>query len=1036
MQEFTSPENHCFYCKKCYSFIQRGFIAKKITHMLTKTPWVDYYKKARSYTFIALALFFVLPILLFIPSFHGNVYAQSTTSLDPIDELKASHAGDFILACAELLGYKGHPTSGNLKNGDFINTRLSARHMVAVGFILSDTGAWNCNEPNDLAKAIDMLGTDGERLLATGNNPLYVLDGAEQDTKYKLAEGDNNEASYRRLSSSVKAQKERIGAGDDISEAAKYFSFLSTFKKTCGKDGVSPNGSTVKIVDSSSGEIKEEKYVLHYESPQEALDSGNVAYTIFGSAVDATVDVGLNSSCSQLVTFMNAFAEQASSAVKDGSIDAESNDSSTGNAPSCEGETGVMGWVMCPVVKMIEVATNWIDTQIQALLEVDSNYYSGDMKLVFANIRNVAYVILVPIVLVMVIGTAMGFDFVSAYTVKRALPRLLIAVIFIALSYDICVFIIQFVNELGSAVNGIISAPFAGAGGFNLSSMFAGETLTGILTGAAGAVGLVLIVWLFGGTILLFAAIAFLVLMLRQMFIVVLLLAAPLAILAWIFPGNDKLWKLWWGSFSKLLLMYPLIMALIAVGRVFAWTIHNGDDAGIQGAVWQPLMTLIAYTIPYAFIPFTFKFAGGMFATVAGMANDRSKGLFDRQRNRRQRIYKDTGERAKASNLIKGAPVGSRRERWNNRIGYLANQKAGGLTLNRERRRARITGADDAHTLAAGMKHAEEDSTARQVFASDDIMMAGLEGGGDFNRTRNYLASRINDDGSRMYTDQQAAIMAEQALGQQKVMGRRAFELTALSKLPATGTAFTGEDGVQDWLERIDRVSEGNGSLKASLVAAGKSGFRSAQRYEISEASFGTIMQESQNMGQATTDAEREAIVNRIISNAYESGGPAAVVGSRNAGVAETFARVINANLEAAEAAHAANPTEETRTEVLRQKAAIGAIHESLGQAKQSVSRVIGREVMGADAGTIQVEVDTGLVDPNGVPIMRTETQTINRVQEMQQLASDPVWQQFKREYRDAIDQATAQQQTQQAQMGGVNPGGPTPGQGFGPPNP
>lgn len=316
------------------------------------------------------------------------------------------------------------------------------------------------------------------------------------------------------------------------------------------------------------------------------------------------------------------------------------NASSTSNSspPSCEKGDGALRWIMCPIITATDNALTWVDSRIQELLEVDEGYYNNPgVKAASANIRNIAYGILVPIMLVMVISTAIGFEIVSAYTLKRALPRLLAAVIFIALSYPICSFLIELSNIVGFGTLGIITAPFGNdVSNLTLSSLFGpGGVFTSIIIAPFAAIGVLFILWLFGGTLLLFAIMAFLVLMIRQMFIVALLLVAPLAILVWIFPGNDKMWKLWWGSFSKLLLMFPLIMALIGVGRVFAFTIHGANPAGLDGAILQPLMTLAAYMIPYALIPLTFKFAGGAFATIAGMTNDKGKGLFDSQRKKR-----------------------------------------------------------------------------------------------------------------------------------------------------------------------------------------------------------------------------------------------------------------------------------------------------------------------------------------------------------------------------------------------------------------
>src|SRR5690606_17646951 len=156
-----------------------------------------------------------------------------------------------------------------------------------------------------------------------------------------------------------------------------------------------------------------------------------------------------------------------------------------------------------------------------------------------------------------------------------------------------------------------------------LSCLFDVPTVTG--GGASGAAGgalhsifLITLQWpalilgtvvmliFFGLPLLLSIVIAFLVLLARQLFIIALVLVAPLAILAWIFPGNDKIWKSWWSIFSKLLMMFPLIMLLLAVGKVFAILLNEGSGGALDGAIINPILKLLAYMLPYALIPLTF----------------------------------------------------------------------------------------------------------------------------------------------------------------------------------------------------------------------------------------------------------------------------------------------------------------------------------------------------------------------------------------------------------------------------------------------
>ncbi len=200
---------------------------------------------------------------------------------------------------------------------------------------------------------------------------------------------------------------------------------------------------------------------------------------------------------------------------------------------------------------------------------------TGALKHAWGNIRNLAYIILIPVMLIMVIGTALGFSFIDAYTVKRALPRLLVAIVFMALSWDICRIMIVVTNDVGRGLAGLIGSVITLPDGkpiheLQIQHVFSGGE--GIFTTFLGgaAVGGIILVTLANLLPLLIAFLAllgiavfgvlfitFLLLAFRQMIIFALVILAPLAILSWIFPGNDKLWKLWWNSFSKFTPLIP-----------------------------------------------------------------------------------------------------------------------------------------------------------------------------------------------------------------------------------------------------------------------------------------------------------------------------------------------------------------------------------------------------------------------------------------------------------------------------------------------
>ncbi|MDB5181247.1 MAG: hypothetical protein JWP13_10, partial [Candidatus Saccharibacteria bacterium] len=299
----------------------------------------------------------------------------------------------------------------------------------------------------------------------------------------------------------------------------------------------------------------------------------------------------------------------------------------------CDMTWNPLTWFLCPLVKLLNSTINGLDNAITGLLTVEQDkifntasdpgrgYYKA-----WQTFRGIALGLLVIGALIMIISQALGFDFLDAYTIKKVVPRLLVAIIGIALSWEIMRWFVILTNNLGMGVRSLIYYPFVEAGMGNLgdTALAGGAIIPLLLTGGFLGLGLMGLLS-FGATALLALFIAFMVLILRQLVIVVLILFAPIAIAAYILPNTQGIWKLWYESFTKALMMFPIIMAFLAVGRVYAMT-SGGEGATVDGQI----IAFVAYIIPYFLIPLTFRFAGGALSTLGGFVNNRGRGAFDR----------------------------------------------------------------------------------------------------------------------------------------------------------------------------------------------------------------------------------------------------------------------------------------------------------------------------------------------------------------------------------------------------------------------
>ncbi|MDQ3094231.1 MAG: MFS transporter, partial [bacterium] len=412
--------------------------------------------------------------------------------------------------------------------------------------------------------------------------------------------------------------------------------------------------------------------------------------------------------------------------------------------PSCESNGGALSWIFCPLINLMEGLIDSLDKAIVGFLNFDFNELSDGtgLKESWARIRNLAYILLIPIFLVMVIGTMVGFSFIDAYTVKRSLPRLLAAVLFIALSWDICRIMVDVSNIAGQGMAGLMGGVVgeAGINSLQLDDIFSGAegaltsyviAPTGLLLGIGaaifiGPVATIGIVLSFGLVAFVGLLIGFLLLGFRQVLLLALILVGPLAILSWIFPGNDKLWKLWWNSFSKLLLLFPVIMVLITTGKIFAFIIHEANGAGFIDFS----LKWIAYIGPYFLIPATFKLAGSAFANISGMAQNRGRGFFDRQRKMRSGLgskgAKEGLNRTKGRNFLKGADEGTKKDWLNKKLSTAANMGAIGSSGKLGNWRQDIKAAETTHRRHAG-EEAKKDGHFGMALADDAVAGSGTD---------------------------------------------------------------------------------------------------------------------------------------------------------------------------------------------------------------------------------------------------------------------------------------------------------------------
>jgi len=358
--------------------------------------------------------------------------------------------------------------------------------------------------------------------------------------------------------------------------------------------------------------------------------------------------------CSSYHTTLNAFTRSlaAEQKIADNSTSGQTaalaaqENAEPAEPESVCGEGGALGWILCPLLTLLDETTQELENQIQGFLFVDTDRFDRttdggkQMYAAWSTFRGLATVIIVIIALMMIFSQAMGEGIFDNYSLKKILPRLILAGIGIQLSWFMLVELVNIFNVIGNGIGGIVLTNFGLTPDTNLRDILGeitkeasiGDFATGTLFVGLAIVGPFFLGGLFAIAIGVAAAVfvGLITLIVRDMIILVGVITAPIAIAMSVLPGTQKTSKWWWESLEKALMMYPIIMLLLAVGKVigdllFKSAIPTGTD-GIK--MTYLIAGIIAWYIPYFFLPKALAAGGSALGKITGFAGDKSKGLF------------------------------------------------------------------------------------------------------------------------------------------------------------------------------------------------------------------------------------------------------------------------------------------------------------------------------------------------------------------------------------------------------------------------
>lgn len=407
--------------------------------------------------------------------------------------------------------------------------------------------------------------------------------------------------------------------GDYKFNDSDWYFIYRTYIDSLLSDSVAP----ISISNDCSPDNSSLTYAMTYDGTNWCSINGgeNVTKQFAVRQDDVTLKLGSFSDVirkMKMINFSNVSSDLLTGAPGDpmngGSTDPGENPSDS-DAASCFTDGDALGWILCPTIKMVGSATTAAYENIeQNWLQMDTSFFDSnkgtyDGWTQFRNYANILFSIgFVVIILAQVTGIG-----ISNYNIKKLLPKLIMVVILVNLSFIICQIAVDISNILGSTLYDLFKGLKTGKSeAFGVGNLVVG-LLSSIGTGAlvgVGVAGITVAALTSPGAVLVPLLIAFIgalisllfffiILAVRKAGIVILVVLAPVAIVCYALPNTKSFFDRWKKLFMSLLMVYP-ICAVLMGGGYFASNLllKNGDNGFVE-----TLVALLLQVVPIFLVP-------------------------------------------------------------------------------------------------------------------------------------------------------------------------------------------------------------------------------------------------------------------------------------------------------------------------------------------------------------------------------------------------------------------------------------------------
>lgn len=367
----------------------------------------------------------------------------------------------------------------------------------------------------------------------------------------------------------------------------------------------------------------------------------------------------------------------------------EFDNSTGGGSGSTEAECtgGALGWILCPLIDVFTDVINMTADFLNNMLVIRPIGSNDELRGAWGTFVGIANLLLVIGFLVVIFSQATSIG-LSAYGIKKMLPRIIAAAILINLSYFICTIALDIINIVGGSVGGIIqgfipdSTSLSNAKTLNRSDSWAswiGLSVAGAVAGAiATAVGAIAFIIPLLLSVAFAAVAIFLIVALRQVVVILLIIIAPLAFAAMILPNTEPLFTKWRKLFTNMLIMYPVVMFILYGSQLvgaLVLTSKSTTSSDTNGWIFDIVSTIIMTVGPFAMLYMYLKNSNKLMGMAAGgvgklgawgqkKAQGFAKNKYDRSTfgvgRATQRAFKDEAAKERAFGRMKDKTVRGR----------------------------------------------------------------------------------------------------------------------------------------------------------------------------------------------------------------------------------------------------------------------------------------------------------------------------------------------------------------------------------------